>query len=227
MFGTMHIMNAAFQVFTDMLHTLIEKSDVVFTEMKVTPVGNQQPEIKLYERIDDYIANRAAGLQIPLRALETEKIRKAAGLELRLEERDIRKFLELMKALSAPDKETRRLIYTSLLHKGATNDTQPTINRNVLWMESILQAAATEKKNCFIACGAAHLRGAHSIPNLLRHEGFKITPLMKVLPMTNKEMLRQTVVSTGMNLFAHPRMEPERNVGAVKSDVSSLQKRKS
>jgi len=50
-------------------------------------------------------------------------------------------------------------------------------NRNKKWISKIIKF--TKKHRCFIAVGAAHLFGENGVINLLKQNGFKLTPIYK------------------------------------------------
>ena len=111
----------------------------------------------------DLIPNKAIAKMIMTSVKDFEKEKKGAEKLMKLYAKEqVDKFIPLMKDQSPEFMEFEDVFLT---------------NRNTAWIPTILKE--TKEKKCFIAVGAAHLFDENGIINLLKKEGFILTPTQK------------------------------------------------
>lgn len=88
------------------------------------------------------------------------------------------------------DKECKQ--YLTYVTKFSLDEMTRDANRNFVWIDSIM-AQSRENIPALIVCGAVHSAGKYGLPNLLAHEGYTLTPVMKTAPILESTIPRSLV----------------------------------
>lgn len=200
-FGTMHEVSLNFEdVFADPLRNILSQVDICFTEVEdlnfVDALNDIPVGAELYQ-LDTCICVLAFMMGKKLKVLETETVRKIIDQDKYIY---TVAFQNVSSVLLNNDTENYLQNILPTLKKGISASTT---KRNCFWMYDILQESKNQNAS-LVVCGGLHNMGKHGLPNLLRFEGYTVTPLMKQAPTPKSKIIKRLLRETKALRFFPP-----------------------
>lgn len=206
--GTIHVATVEVKErFRNLVDEILAKVETCFNEIKL-PFG-----IHSNSGLDFLVNTHAVQMSKQQKSLEDERVRRLAHGAQYLE--DAVAITNTIATNSALLEEySNEYLAKASISYDPRND--PLIieiglkRRNVLWMERLLMESADQSAS-LAAVGALHNEGRFGLPNLLAHEGYTVTALVKTAPELKSALLKDAMQS-GQTLFhassSHMPQEP-------------------
>lgn len=199
-FAAMHEVNFDFEdIFGDVFRNILSKVAVCFNENVDYDVldacKDMTDRVSSIHQFDTLIGALACMMNVKLHALEDEQIRKLIegkrySFNLAFTNTDVHTLT----------KDTRNYLQNITFNRKTSTYTHAD-QRSAFWMMDILEES-NNGNPALVVCGALHTVGKFGLPNLLHHEGYSLTPLMKKAPIPRSKIMKILLCeSKGLSIF--------------------------